>query len=402
MVKVLHINTKSDYGGAAQTTLQLHRTLNEHTDTTSTFVSGRGSAPPDVLSLGVSSWKLYTNVLAFRTCGLDGPLNVKHWQTLEPLIESTDIVHLHNAHGYYLPQSVLDRLLRKPTVWTLHDYWLATGRRGYPRPASVPPGRFESLWPKGGYDYPVEWFDRSKQRRSHLANLVARHCPTLVPISHDMATRLSNMGIAADRMHVIHDGVFADTMPPSVDARAEARHRFGWSSDERILLFVAAEIDNPIKGWLVLAKALHQLTRPQDWHLVIIGNDRNGIVRTPGPVRTTALGPLAHADVMTCFRAADVYANPTLDEAMGRTAIEALGEGIDVLCSDIPVLREMAESAVFFPVGSPDGLAAMLDSYQPVEPAARIVRAAAIREEFSTIRMVNRYKALYGDNLPKT
>jgi hypothetical protein len=28
------------------------------------------------------------------------------------------------------------------------------------------------------------------------------------------------------------------------------------------------------------------------------------------------------------------------------------------------------------------------------------VRAAAIREEFSTIRMVNRYKALYGDNLP--
>jgi putative colanic acid biosynthesis glycosyltransferase len=395
-ITVLHINTQSDHGGASQSTLQLHHALNRQPNISSTFISGRRGAAqePGVVDLGVPSWKLYANVLAFRALGLDGPLNVVQWRAVEPLIAAADIVHLHNVHGYYLPHDVLDRLLRKPTVWTLRDYWMATGRRGYPRHPSQQLGRLEQLWPWGGYDYPVEWLDRFKQRRARIAKLVARHEPTLVAITQDMAHRLSQMGVQSKQIQVIHNGVFRDSIPAA--DRTEARRHFGWSDAERIVLFVAAQIEDPVKGWAVLEKALHQLARPQDWHLVIVGEQRKPISRAAYPVRCTPLGPLKHPDVMTCFRGADLYVNPTFDEAFGRTTIEALGEGTDVLCSNIPVLQEIAGSlASFFPVGSSEGLAACLDTFRPTSTEARVERATVVRERFSLNKNAERYRALY-------
>src|ERR1700722_9499098 len=102
--KVLHINTRSGHGGAAHSTRQLHQALKHLPGIASIFVSGREGGD-DVIDLGVSRWRYYANVLAFRTFGLDGPFNQRHWRALEPLIEATDIVHLHNVHGYYLPHA---------------------------------------------------------------------------------------------------------------------------------------------------------------------------------------------------------------------------------------------------------------------------------------------------------
>ncbi len=196
---------------------------------------------------------------------------------------------------------------------------------------------------------------------------------------------------------VIHHGIFCDPSPHLSIGRIELRRRLGWPETKSIMLFVAAQIDDQLKGWTILERAIHRLRKPGRWHLMIVGNDRKGVVRTSSyPVRTTLLGPLTRLEVMECFHAADLYVNPTLGETFGLTTLEALGEGTDVLCSNLAVLQEIAGSAAtVFPTGSSDVLAARLDDYQPVIPEARFSRAARIRERFLTQRMAERYRTLY-------
>ena len=43
---------------------------------------------------------------------------------------NTDVIHLHNRHGYYINIAILFRYLAKaniPVIWTLHDCWSFTG-----------------------------------------------------------------------------------------------------------------------------------------------------------------------------------------------------------------------------------------------------------------------------------
>jgi glycosyltransferase involved in cell wall biosynthesis len=86
------------------------------------------------------------------------------------------------------------------------------------------------------------------------------------------------------------------------------------------------------------------------------------------------LGPLAPETIESLFRAADVFAFPSVKEGFGLAALEALAAELPVVASDLDVFRGFladGESALLAPTGDGDALAAAL---------VQVAREPALRE----------------------
>ena len=123
---------------------------------------------------------------------------------------------------------------------------------------------------------------------------------------------------------------------------------------------------SPHKNLAVLVEAMKLVPASDRPHLVLPGRDvretltplvrrlgLDGDVRLPGWVTESELGEL--------FRSATAYVCPSLFEGFGLPVLEAMSIGLPVLCSDIPVLHEVAAGAAeFFDPGSAASVAAQL------------------------------------------
>lgn len=138
-MNVVQVNVRLNEGGAASIALDLHRRL-LHSGINSIYFYGYGlkakpSADegryPQVRRLG-GTLQVMSNFALHRFAGVEWFLPPKSLQGafLEALADA-DVVHLHVTHSYYLPLGWLTMQLcrtKARIVWTLHDFWLMTGR----------------------------------------------------------------------------------------------------------------------------------------------------------------------------------------------------------------------------------------------------------------------------------
>ena len=89
------------------------------------------------------------------------------------------------------------------------------------------------------------------------------------------------------------------------------------------------------------------------------------------------LGNLPDAELESLYRAADLFAFPSVMEGFGLAALEALASGLPVVASDLEVFRSFlldGSTALLAPVGDSEAMAAAL---------ARLARERATRERLS-------------------
>ena len=126
--RVAVINTNYSGGGAAAVARTVHQHTNRQGEFRSTFVYSYGQAgPPSGVQVG-HSWLKPLAALGFRLGGGENWLLARRTNEFLSQIERSDLVQLHNLHGYFLNPTSLLRHLNRPFVWTLHDSWVATGR----------------------------------------------------------------------------------------------------------------------------------------------------------------------------------------------------------------------------------------------------------------------------------
>jgi glycosyltransferase involved in cell wall biosynthesis len=112
------------------------------------------------------------------------------------------------------------------------------------------------------------------------------------------------------------------------------------------------------KGWLGAADALREPARA-------LGNR----IHFTGPVRADRL--------LALYRGADLVALPSLHEGFGLPVIEAMSQSTPVICSDIPVLHEVAgDAARFVPAQDPDAWASELAAILHDAPAREALGVA--------------------------
>jgi glycosyltransferase-like protein len=192
-------------------------------------------------------------------------------------------------------------------------------------------------------------------------------------------------------------GVRATSVANGVDARrfrpprtpAERRRdRDAAGLDGRLAVLTVGGIE-PRKGSLTLLEAfarLRELVPEQDPLLLVAGGatlfdyreeverfrartDELGIGR-----HLRLVGNLPPGELERLYRAADLFAFPSVKEGFGLAALEALATGLPVVASDLDVFRSFLRhdrTALLTPVGDSDALAAAL---------ARLAREPAERE----------------------
>jgi glycosyltransferase involved in cell wall biosynthesis len=203
----------------------------------------------------------------------------------------------------------------------------------------------------------------------------------VVTVGQDLKSKLVELGIAPERIHIVPRGVDTERFTPG--SRTEARQRLGLPVEGRKLLWVGRMV--PVKGLEVLLGACARLRqRGVDFHLYLAGD---------GPLRKTLeaecqarglsaevsfAGTVLHEDLPDWYRAADLTVLPSRSEGVPNVLRESLACGTPFVASRVGGVPELASEpwGYLVPPGEASELAetlarAMANSAPPGLPPNR-------------------------------
>ncbi len=400
-MNVLHISESDRGGGAALVAYKLHRELLGRRHVSRMLVGRKLTPDAETRSLKRhAGWRA-----ADRACGelldrlgLQYALYPSSFALVsDPWFREADVVQLHNLHGSYFAFTALPLLgRRRPLVWLLEDDWAYTGHVAYALECE--------RWRTGCGACPhLREYPRLRRDTTALLWRLKRSVYARTPrLTLVVASRWSEGRVRTSPLlrrfpvHRIPHGVDTDLFAPG--PREEARARVGLPMERPVVLFVASDLRERRKGLHLLEEALRLLERPP--LLVTAGS---GAV-APG-IEHRALGPLEGERLADAYRAADVFAVPTLADVQTQTAPESLACGTPCVSFDAGGVTDVVRD------GETGLHARFADARSFAQALDRLLRDDELREhlsvraraaaaaEFSLRLQADRYERLYEETL---
>ena len=332
-MKVLQINSVCGIGSTGRIATDIHNILIEQGH--ESYIAYGRDLPKNCENAIRIGTKIdnYTHVAKTRLLDKHGFGSIQATKEFINRIKDIDpdIIHLHNIHGYYINVEILFNYLKeanKPVVWTLHDCWSFTGHCSH----------FDYIgcnkWKTGCFNCPQKQeypksilIDNSEQnfhRKSEAFTGVENL--TIVTPSKWLAQLVNESFLNDYRIEIIHNGIDLEVFKPT---KSSFRKKYNLQN-KFIILGVASTWTNR-KGLEEFVKLSHELDK--DEVIVLVGVTNYQIKQLPkniiGIRRTNSIEELAEI-----YTAADVFVNPTLEEVLGMTNIEALACGTPVVTFD--------------------------------------------------------------------
>lgn len=406
--RVVHVAYTDTQGGAARGMYGLHRGLRERGVDSVVAVARKFSADPDVYQLpAAADVAARVGVRVDRVWGTarSGEMSSGFRPSLVPtamprLVRRLrpDVVNLHwIAQGTLSVPQIAS--LPKPLVWTVRDMWAITGGCNYDEGC----GRFVH----GCGDCPLLGRPHARDLSRSLneaRQALRREDITFVALSGWMRREI-------ERSHAWR-GARVVTIPPGIDVAtfspqpaAPVRQRLGVAPGERLVgFFSAAGADDGRKGYRQAVAALRRLRAAgEDVTLLVVGG-RSTSMPDPG-IRVVDGGRVADDGVLAqLYSACDLVLVPSLQEAFGKVAVEAMACGTPVVCfAGTGVADAVTDGVTGFVAecGSDVSLAARItDAFTRAD--LRAMGAAAVdaaRERFSSAVQAEAYAGLYEELL---
>ena len=340
-MKVLHLATHDNFGGAARAAYRQHVALRQHGIDSRMLVRHKHSNDVDVTVYpGDRSFfcrasrvlrriwidyqeKRSRNSSRKIVCGLTDP-RADLLRRVDAEISEVDVINIHKVQHFVDLPALLQHLPpSKPVVITLHDLSPITGGCDYPgscRGLEVACGCcpiMDSHW-EGDYSHRIFRMKEIAYSRSDRERLA------FVANSVWSGEKAKVSALARGRkIEVIHYGL--DQTVYSSQKRREARQALGIGAEEPVVLFAAHDLGLPHKGGRYLRDALVNVRCQRPIRLLTMGGGH--FEAGPGYVHTH-FGQIESDQLQTLlYRAADVLAIPSLEEAFGQSALEAVACG---------------------------------------------------------------------------
>ncbi len=335
-MKVLIVNTSEKTGGAAIAANRLTEALINNGVSAKMLVMEKESDNIFVASIGgwlKKSWNFAFERLVIWVNNLFSRNNlftVSIANTGIDITKSTefqeaDIIHLHWINQGFLSLRVIKKILKsgKPVVWTMHDMWELTAICHHAYECD----RYETkcrecqfLRFPGKNDLAHRVF--SKKIKAMDGKL------TYVAVSKWLAERaLRSKMVGKNVVKVIPNSISLSRFP--IKDKIESRDHFNIGGNKKIVVFGAARIDAPIKGFEYLKQALRIITerKPEmatDMLLMVFGGCKDETVLEDIAIQSVWLGKInGESELAKLYSAADVAVSSSLYETFGQTLIEA-------------------------------------------------------------------------------
>jgi len=174
------------------------------------------------------------------------------------------------------------------------------------------------------------------------------------------------------------------------------RSALGIPKNARVILFAADSVANRRKGFVKLIEALNGLTSKEELFLLTIGGDEPELGHTLNHLH---VGYVKNDRLMAAiYSAADIFVIPSIQEAFGQTALEAMACGTPVVGFSTGGMLDMVrpgETGHLIKIGDVAGFrSAMLEERSILQRMGMACRSVVEREYDLSIQ-ATRYTDLY-------
>ncbi|MEO7192896.1 MAG: glycosyltransferase [Vicinamibacterales bacterium] len=298
-------------------------------------------------------------------------------RALDQAAAGADLLHLHSNGLIVEVAADWARRHRRPYVLTLYgtEIW-----------------HYRKRWP-------LDPFTRAYQRASEVTFY-----------SEGLLSRARELGLERQALSVVYPAV--NTSFARLDDQARQALRVALGVHEPRLILNVKRL-HELAGQQYLIGAFARIARQRDdVRLVICGTgpleaQLRAQAQAAGLAgRVTFTGLITNAEVARFAAAADVFALPSLLEALPTVAVEALAAGTPVVSADHPGGIELqqlfGEDVVVVPRRDEDALAHALGARLDIPRRARPETAEIIVQRFSPDAVRAAYEAVYDRALPRS
>ncbi len=332
-IKILTINNAyKGGGGTEEITRLLHKTLNKEPNVSSFFAYGRKGKNKSKKSFKFSfKTEVIFHFLISRVFGLQGYGSYFSTKKLERYIKKNnfDLIHLHNLHGYYINLSFISFLkkINIPVVWTFHDAWPITGNCIYP---------FEcKKWQNGCGDCPKRgrlpktYFDLSSYMWQKKKQIFTKNWnPTIVTPSLWLSKKIKTSFLKNCNIQVIPNGIDTNLFKPR--NKEKIRKEFNLPKNKKIILFVAADLENKIKGAKYFFESLNKI-QAKNWMVVTVGK-KIDLNKIDNNINIKQIGYISNrSKIAKIYNTTDLFCITSLFDNLPTTVNEALSSGAPIV-----------------------------------------------------------------------
>jgi len=244
-----------------------------------------------------------------------------------PALSPNSIINLHWIAGFLNYASILNISRRVPIVWTLHDMNPFTGGCHYSAGCQAYMsgcGSCPQLGSTAEHDLSRAIFQRKYRAVSRIHSQQIH----IVSPSRWLAQEAHKSVLFRElEISVIPYALDVETFQPR--DKIAARVALGLAPDARIILFVAADVNNKRKGLDLLLSAIKSLDDSKAVQLLTVGG---GNCVLPIELTHCHIGEVNSDRILSAiYSAADVFVIPSRGDIFGRTALEAVACGTPVV-----------------------------------------------------------------------
>jgi glycosyltransferase involved in cell wall biosynthesis len=341
-MKILHLSTSENNGGASRAAYRLQSGLIQQGIESRMFVRDKKIDNGSVICYKYPKG-LKKAIYIYRKLLIENDLR-KHQSTRpagfevfsddrSPLktgffdqLPDADIYNLHWISGFVDLPAFFTRI-NKPLVWTLHDMFPFTGGCHYNSGCenylhychNCP-----QLGSKYEKDLSYKIWARKRKTISKFKNRIIIRAD-----SHWLANEAKKSSLFKDLdIDTIHYGIETDEFIPR--DKIACRKALNIPVNCKVIVFGAPGIDNPRKGFKQLNEALQQVRKNYpDLFLLSFGT---GEITVSHGIPRLHLGHVANNHLLSfIYNCGDIFVIPSLQEAFGQTALEAMSCEVPVV-----------------------------------------------------------------------